>query len=290
MTQHNSIFIWSHTDKWPGIIIAWFEEFVSSEMLDRAKEDPQQYFYEEKCHVSQQSITAIDSDVDSSVRAKLSRKFREAYSRIRLFHACRPSDVGIYLRNGLIPLAAETANEIARDLFLTGAFPLVTETMLVEAITELSVEHRGGRLYLSLDDVALINYGGHYLIYGSEYLSALAATLSRRTGENCFSVLKNIGIPTIFVCDVPLSYLTESDTQSLLQELISQVTLKPEIKKGQVYCLDYTFEFFTPLPATVITSHYHPAEIPDRINNSGLIVSSQVSCPFCIISDNTHSC
>ena len=268
MTVSNRIFIWSQLDEWSKLIISWFKEAIPSGFFKEAVTDPRNFLYSEQYETIRQST-----------EKQLPQKFKETYTKIRLFHACRPKDVGSYLANGLVPLDIKATNAEVRALFLSGKFPKVSEEMLARAISELSNQLRGGHLYLSLDDVSLIKFASHYLIYGSEYLSGMAAYLSECTGEDCFSALSSIGIPTVFVCDIPLIYFTDSDIKFLVKELICYAIRNTE--NGEPNCIDYTFEFSTALPATCITSHYHPQKIVDSVKNRGVYINPQVSCPFC---------
>ena len=268
MAQSESIFIWSHFTRQSSFIVTWFKKFVPSELWNEAKEDPCQYFYGED----------KNQDYSSLTKAKLVRKFGETFGKIRLFHACRPRDVGSYLRNGLTPLDIEAANVMARELFLSSEYPSVTENMLLDAIANLHVENRGGHLYLSVDDVNLIRFANHYLIYGSEYLLAIATYLSRQTGEDYTAALKKIGIPTIFVCDIPIRYISDLPIQHLIEELVRRALFELKQNNGTMDYLDFTFTFHSPLPAKFITSHYHPREIPDR---EGVYIHPHTFCPFC---------
>lgn len=200
MTECDSVFMWSRFDNWSHRVVEWFEEVVPEASRDAATQDPMMYF----------DLTK-DPDANSQTdpTRRLSRKFKEAYSKIRLFHACRPGDIGSYIQKGLLPLSTIDADNGTRILFRSQKTPLVSERALSDAVAELSRENRGGYLYLSLDDIGLVRDAGHYLIYGSEYHGALAATLSKRTGVDCLVVLQKIGIPTMFACNVPLGYASE---------------------------------------------------------------------------------
>jgi len=141
----------------------------------------------------------------------------------------------------------------------------------MDTITNLRVENRGGRLSLSLDDLNLIQYTNHYLLYGSEYLAAIAAQLFRQTGENCMAALINTGIPTVFVCDIPISYISDLSIQNLVEKLIRCAL---EDSNEGVGCMDFTFTFSVTLPSEFITSYYHPKKIGNK-------KIPRISCPSC---------
>ena len=277
MTECDSVFIWSHFDNWSPLVVEWFQEIVPEASRGAARQEPLMYF---------NLIKDSDADTQTGPTSQLSRKFKEAYSKIRLFHACRPSDIGSYIQKGLFPLSTIDADNGARTLFRSQKIPLVSERALSDAVAELSRENRGGYLYLSLDDIGLVRDAWHYLIYGSEYHAALAATLFKRTGVDCLAVLQKIGIPTVFACGVPLGYVPESTLQSLVCELISRAILESGFQKKAARTIDFTFTFSVKLPASVIKTHYHPSRILDR-KNGGVYVNSKVSCPFCAVASET---
>ena len=233
------LFIWRRFAEWIPPILDWSQRAIPSEALEAAQIDPDKYFYG-------------NSD-SAGVSVELARRFSNAYSRIRLFHACRPTDIGSYFQNGLRPLSIHMMNDRAKGLFLSGGFPDITEGRLHDAITDLKGDRRDGKLYLCLDDVELVNYAPHYHQYGSEYLHAIAVRLSK----DCVRALQSLGTPTIFVCDVPTGYLDDADILALVTELTRRAILETQ-NPGDYHGIDHTVAFHEPLPASVITSYYHP--------------------------------
>ena len=59
--------------------------------------------------------------------------------------------------------------------------------------------HHFNKICVSISKDELLDKSGHYLVYGSEFISGMAAQLF------CQDELKQIGVPTIFVCDVAIS-------------------------------------------------------------------------------------
>ncbi|WP_247558689.1 hypothetical protein [Bradyrhizobium sp. 138] len=68
---------------------------------------------------------------------------------------------------------------------------------LPEAIAQFDDDHEEGLLYVVADDQALVNEANHYLIYGSEWISAVL-------GHTYRHVLKETGVPTLLEIDLPL--------------------------------------------------------------------------------------
>lgn len=263
MTGADSTFIWDQLKEWRGLFLDWFSEAVPHDRQQEAKDDPWSYF---ENHPSEQG--------------QLSSRFRGTYAKIRLFHACRPADVGNYITNGFLPLSIAKAEEEGKAIFLERDPGNKSAEAFSKAVAEMNKHGRDGRLCLVLDDIFLQSEAGHYLIYGSEYLSGIASYLSHETGTDYRKLLLEIGIPTMFVCDVPLCHFSEADIQALLSEIISYVSRSPEATDPAERRIDYTFTFFYPLPPAIIVSHYHPQRIVNKIQGR-TYVNSHTRCEFC---------
>lgn len=194
---------------------------------------------------------------------ELIEEFQQTYPKVRLFHGCRTEDIGSYLRDGFITLDVDSQIKKAREIFVTAQFPQITNEHIMSAAKELENQGRENRLYFCLDDTELISHAPHYLKYGSEYMSAIATYLTQTTGVDCKKILSNRGLPTVFVCDVPHSFIQKRAIVSLLRE-ITICTINEQYVAGQkIPSIDFTFEFSRSLPANVITIYYHPKEKPN---------------------------
>src|SRR5205085_5151702 len=111
--------------------------------------------------------------------------------------------VASYYERGLVPLDTQAAAALAKELFLSGAFPELNQTLLDEAMARVGTDTRVGRVYFELDEQLLVEDCGHYLLYGSEYILGIAAELESGQDRDYRQLLKGMGKPTIFVCDVP---------------------------------------------------------------------------------------
>jgi hypothetical protein len=109
--------------------------------------------------------------------------------------------VDCYYNGGLRVSNLEELNEIARRIYIKAEFAEISETSFRAAVESVmegandAKEH--GKLYVALDDRHLLNYCGHYMIYGSEHVGAIAASLTRKYRRDYGSALKRIGIPTL---------------------------------------------------------------------------------------------
>lgn len=103
----------------------------------------------------------------------------------------------------------------------------------------------------------------HYVLYGSEYLTAIAAHLGRFRDYR--QALKAHGAPTVFVCDVPLSLMREGTLREfagialevVFQELLDGNSDFPELWRGGA------FSIRQPLSPDSIVGHCNPGALRD---------------------------
>lgn len=125
------------------------------------------------------------------------------YTHIRAYHACRAESIQTYKDNGLQAFNKETALDEAIRKLIGGR---VTEVMVKEQFDTMWKDSDTNQLlkvWLMLEKSELLGNACHYLIYGSEFLNALAMHLG------CRDKLKDIDRPTIIACDVPLKDISE---------------------------------------------------------------------------------
>ena len=118
---------------------------------------------------------------DEATLQEIDLKLPVLFDGVKVFHGCRPDSVESYYSQGLLPLDAEMGKRIAMSIFLSDRFPELSIQDIENSAERVKEEWRHGRLYVSLDDRFLLKEGGHYLIYGSEYICAIAANLQSIT-------------------------------------------------------------------------------------------------------------
>ncbi len=60
---------------------------------------------------------------------------------------------------------------------------------------------------------------GHYLIYGSEHICGIAASMVRQVGLDCRQSLKRFGTPTVFRVALPREIIPKSQLRELAGHL-----------------------------------------------------------------------
>ena len=99
-------------------------------------------------------------------------------------------------------------------------------------------------VWLAVNKEILLTDSSHYLIYGSEFINALAMELG------CRSSLKETGIPTIFHCDVPV----ESISLKIIMDIEKLVQMG--------YVDDITIDV-NGVDSQDIINYEHPKEMPN---------------------------
>lgn len=203
---------------------------------------------------------SLDSKAEMAVRLK------RHFTHLRASHATSAFDVTSFYTLGLLPLDAEAAKIRARNIFLSGDFPELTESDLNRAILEVGQDLREGRVWFEANEQALVEECGHYLLYGGEYLIGIAASL--RGQRDYRQALKGRGTPTLFVCDVPIADIHPATFLEfvggalaiLFQDLLDGMESR-WIPSGE----GAGFSIKRPLPPDAIVGHYHPADVSDPL-------------------------
>lgn len=202
--------------------------------------------------------TGADTDIKTMAAARINHHFRA----FRACHATRTADIETYYRDGLRPLNPRRVHDRAAEIFLNGDFPELSSADLDRAIAAVGLETRDGRVFFDANEEALVDHAGHYLLYGGEYLIAIAARLPRVRDYR--QRLKDFGTPTLLVCDVAFELM---GSHTLLEfagvaleymfERLLDDDFEPERLRGAGFSIRH------PLPPEQIVGHYHPTRIRD---------------------------
>lgn len=212
-----------------------------------------------------QRATGLDINSKSLMADRLIGHF----IAMRACHATRSADLAAYYTKGLRPLDPEAVHAIAREIFLGGEFTELTDTHLDEAIKAVGSDLREGRVFFEANERLLIEDAGHYLLYGGEYLIAVAAHLPRYRDYR--QILKRSGEPTMFVCDVPFADIgghtvlefAGAALEMMFQELLDGEDFEPDWHRGAGFCIHH------PLAPASIVGHYHPTNMRDPFARYG---------------------
>ncbi|HZV66609.1 MAG TPA: hypothetical protein VFG03_17040 [Telluria sp.] len=196
------------------------------------------------------------NEVDS--KTILSDRLRERYRALRAVHGTRTTSLCSFYQEGLNPLVPALVHDQAREIFLRGEFSELTEASLQAAIAAVGSSTRAGLVYFECNEDMLIGLAGHYMLYGGEYLTSIAANLGER--QRYLRVLKASGRPVLFVCDVPLDFIDGRTLQEfagyalecIFQELLDGPDYLPDRWRGAGFSIRET------LAGSHLIGHYHP--------------------------------
>lgn len=120
------------------------------------------------------------------------------YTHIRVYHACRPTNINEYLENGIHGFSRDEAYNIAKQRLMQCD---INEEDIKTVFDKMwkAPERSFSQICVNISKEELLNHSGHYLVYGSEFICGMAAQLF------CQGKLKKIGVPTLFVCDVDIT-------------------------------------------------------------------------------------
>ena len=164
------------------------------------------------------------------------------YTHIRAFHACRAEDEQTFRVQGLKPYAKDEALEIAiRKL----EHEYVSKKAIETEFNTLWESNTPTKVWLMLETAEFLSKSTHYLIYGSEFLNALAMRLG------CRDRLKEIGKPIIVECIVPIADISSCWLSDLEKNIKSRNTEHRSIAVSTV------------TPENIIEIHYPTGYVCD---------------------------
>ncbi|AJE54173.1 hypothetical protein [Paenibacillus polymyxa] len=176
------------------------------------------------------------------------QNLQKDYTHIRAYHGCCTTNIKSYYENGILAIEEDFARQNTVDLF--------SERISIEAVLN-EFNKQWGKMnpidksvWFTLTRKELLESCGHYLIYGSEFINAIAAEL------NCQDTLRGKGQPTIFHCDVPISDIPIEYTSDLLEY----------IQDGHYD--NFGFRIEHQLHPQNIVIHEHPSIVKDPLTNT----------------------
>ena len=262
--MNNRVFIWKDFNEWKPGLEAMFPGILTPELQAKVRQEATLVRHSDDAEPFEQ---LSGHSLDDIITTDKIDKFRRLYSHIRVFHACRTADIQSYRKEGVTLRCKDDQVKRFRDIFLSGSFPELSETMLQESIAKLEGSDPDGILDLGLDDKWIIEITGHYLIYGSEYLHSLVSQLpiDREKRDQYHAVLRHIGTPTFLLIDLPNTreYASDGTLWQLIPEMIMNWVYNVAHSRIESGALDFTFTIRKPLPAEHICGYLRPPRIPD---------------------------
>lgn len=195
----------------------------------------------------------LTDHVDNVTSEKILKLFSKFY--IRAYHACRPIDVNDYYRHGLkIPdtnMYYELYDEYIKRLNIR-----LTREQYERGRTSLEASGLDKKIYFHFQPYPLLNFSGHYLVYGSEKM--VAAFVTALQSESPHDFLENqFGQATLLEINVPINMLDK-----VSQKLVCGHALfcLKQFVNNKPYETDSCAWINNDLPAKYIAAHTHPKE------------------------------
>jgi len=205
-------------------------------------------------------------------------RFAGFYTHVRAYHACRPRDVGTYLTDGIQAQSAELIEQEFLSLFADAP-----RSMLESTLTEFHDRktNERGKLWVVLSEHGLLEDYGHYLIQGSEYMMALAATLTELCAREDYRFrLRNHGTPTVFEAHIPVDDFPVAQIEALARLVLSEwgqrVSRNP-LHTNHDPCLT----LHTSVPPEHLVKHWHPRRVRDPHQGHVYYINESTTCPYC---------
>lgn len=252
-----------HYPSWREALWTLLGEVLDDRVKREFKRRPPKYVVSDDLSWLDTIINRVTGE-ETDIKAFTAARLLERFDFIRACHATRTADVSAYYRHGLLPLDPSLVHARAAEIFLAGDFPELNAAHLDAAITDVGSDLRAGRVWFEANERDLVEHCGHYLLYGGEYLIALAAHLPR--GRDYRQALKAFGRPTMFVCDIPLDMMgwptlmefAGCALESLFENLLD-ADYAPDLHRGAGFCVHRA------LGPEYIVGHYHLAKVRDPL-------------------------
>lgn len=259
-----NVWDWQSYLTWKDQVWSLLSDVIDSNVKDEFLRAPPEYIVGDDLGWLDEIITRATGEI-VDIKSLLAERIRNRFGALRSYHCTNAIDLQSFFSKGLLPLDVELAQQKAENIFLNGKYPELTIDHLQNAIDAVPIGSRAERVWFDCNERLLVEECGHYLIYGNEYLVSIAAALEGY--KDYRRALKNLGKPTVLMCDVPFSIMDDYvicmfaglALEQVFQELLDGNEYVPERLRGAGYSIK------TVLPSSAIVGYYHPKCIKDPI-------------------------
>lgn len=270
LTPPSDVFCYAQPDLWLDDIWLLLSDHITDSVKDAFIAKPPKNIFSDDLGWLEKVIRKVTGErVD--IKTVLADRLTSGYRALRAAHGTRTNDLSSFYENGLLVLRLEDIEQRAHQIFVQERGDPTAEDRLQSAITDLD-EHRAsgvriGRLYFCAKESNLIerNGGGHYLIYGSEYLFCLGMRVSSK--RDAKERLKTIGRPTVFICDIPMAMVSPGTIREFSGIILEYMFLDLIGAADQSFLASRggsAFSLRRDLASEHIVGHYHPTTIWDQ--------------------------
>ncbi|SCB36676.1 hypothetical protein [Rhizobium hainanense] len=267
-----NVFCYPLVNSWRKTIWSLLGDVITDDVRLAFTEAPPEFVVSDDLSWLDELIFEVTGEL-GNIKELTAHRLRQKYHFFRAAHGTRTNDLAQFYNNGLRFLRSDEMEDRARSLFLNGKLRFANEERLQLAIRENDARKttggREGRLYFCADERNLLTRSGssgHYLVYGSEYLYCLGIRLG--SSWEAKRILKEIGRPTMFICDIPMSQIRDYTLQEFAG-LVLEFLFCELVKDLQAYALSpgagSGFSLPSDLSPDYIVGHYHPDTVHDPL-------------------------
>jgi hypothetical protein len=258
------VWLWEDMESWEPIVRELMQPQVSEGVIKQFRAQGREYVVGDDLSWLDEIVQEVNG-YESDMKRNLAGRLHERFDAIRAFHGTRPIDTDCYYAEGLKVLDRTELVAWCEEIFLSDPFEGMDRSTVLAAIEQIKPDGRAGRLCVEASSELLEQHCGHYMLYGSEAVLGVAATLGVRSQYRQFA--KERGFPTVFVCDVPLELIDHRQLEDFAGQAIEAIFTRiidanyrhPPRGRGSGIELRHA------LAADCIVTHYHPARIRDPL-------------------------
>ena len=131
MTKPGNVLVWHEIGIWGQRILDLMGDVLTVAVMENVRAEPPEYCYWEDLPWLQKALDKAGVHIQASVIQILADRLPQAYSCVRAYHACRPTNIEDYYKNGLLPADPKLLNALATEHFLK---PPITQETLNRAV------------------------------------------------------------------------------------------------------------------------------------------------------------
>lgn len=262
---------WKRPETWFDPLTSW----LAPRLRDRAMERLKPGQFRELCWDDEEWLDVLQeclvSDLDNDLMA-LAAAMSDAV--LRVYHGCRTDNVGSYFDHGL--LIHDRAAMTSKVYAIIESTPSLSwmKGQVETAISEVGNSLDIGKLYVVGDDTVLLTRAAHYLIYGSEWITAVLGETGRHT-------LLSHGLPTLLEIDLPLRMVGVEFRVAFGRHMLAEWSRLACNQSDWSAPIDFTFILREEIPPRCIVGHSHPPELRNPFDRS-MYRTINPTCAYCL--------
>ena len=259
--------IWKNFTTWDSLVRDTLSYQHAIEVIAKMKEvDTSEYFTDDPdwfTLLANHSGSSIE-DIELALAKKLSSQ------TLRMYHGCRPVNLSSYTSQGLrIHRHAELVENLRK---LVQSDPRLSSIDLDDRIKKVPRQYDDGKSFLTFDERFMVEYAGHYIIYGGEWTAAVLGDGNRQP-------LLERGTPTILLIDLPAHMAGFDVLKGLARDMLTEWARQVISMPDSVRMIDSGVVLEHDLDAQYIVGHEHPECIKDPWNSHQIYKVKNQCCP-----------